>query len=324
MIEASLLLMTSALAASALVLLPRSRFTLLAACPFAAALLIGCSRSPAPDEVWLETGAGDGQVVYPRGIAYSPRDDTFFVVDRMARIQHFDRKGQFLNGWRLPDYALGKPVGLSVGPDGNLYVPETHYHRVSVYTPSGQFLRQWGSFGTDPGKFIYPTDVAFDEQQHIFVSEYGDHDRIQVFDGDGKFLYQFGSFGQGDGQFSRPQSMLIDHGLVYVTDACNHRICVFKTDGTFVRNMGHLGSGPGDFRFPYGLDQDREGHLVVCEFGNNRVQQIDKQTGRGIATWGSGGRDPGQLAYPWGVIVDKKDRVIVVDSGNNRLQVFEF
>jgi DNA-binding beta-propeller fold protein YncE len=118
--------------------------------------------------------------------------------------------------------------------------------------------------------------------------------------------------------------MLVDHDLVYVTDACNHRIVVFKTDGTFVRNMGHLGSGPGEFRFPYGLDQDREGNLIVCEFGNNRVQKIDKQTGKGIATWGAAGREPGQLAYPWGVIVDRKDRVIVVDSGNNRLQVFEF
>jgi DNA-binding beta-propeller fold protein YncE len=63
---------------------------------------------------------------------------------------------------------------------------------------------------------------------------------------------------------------------------------------------------------------------VVCEFGNNRVQLIDKETGKGLATWGSGGRELGQLAYPWGVAVDKKDHVVTVDAGNNRLQVFEF
>ena len=139
-----------------------------------------------------------------------------------------------------------------------------------------------------------------------------------------EFVYQFGKFGQGDGEFARPQSLLIDHGLVYVTDACNHRICVFKTDGSFVSNLGRLGSGPGEFRFPYGLDQDSQGHLVICEFGNNRVQRIDKATGQSLGLWGHGGREPGQLAYPWGVIVDKHDRVIVVDSGNNRLQVFGF
>ena len=81
---------------------------------------------------------------------------------------------------------------------------------------------------------------------------------------------------------------------------------------------------PGELRFPYGLDQDNDGHLIVCEFGNNRVQRLDKLTGHGMGTWGSAGREPGQMAYPWGVIVDKHDRVIAVDSGNNRLQVFSF
>jgi ABC-type Fe3+ transport system permease subunit len=332
MIEASLLLMFTALALGAVAIAlarfgrrifsPTAKWLALLACVFA--FLPGCSKSPEPDEIWLETGAAPGQVVYPRGITYSPHDDTFFVVDRMARIQHFDRRGQYLGGWRMPEFTNGKPVGLSVGPDDNLYVPDTHYHRVCVYSPDGRLLRQWGSFGTEPGQFIYPTDVAFDGKGHIFVSEYGDHDRVQVFNAAGEFLYQFGRFGQGDGEFSRPQSMVIDHDLIYITDACNHRIVVFKTDGTWVRNMGKLGSGLGEFRFPYGLDEDRQGHLIVCEFGNNRVQKVDKTSGAGLATWGRGGRDPGQLAYPWGVIVDRKDRVIVVDSGNNRLQVFEF
>jgi len=62
----------------------------------------------------------------------------------------------------------------------------------------------------------------------------------------------------------------------------------------------------------------------VCEFGNNRVQLIDKETGQGLKTWGLGGHEPGQLAYPCGIAVDKHDRVVAVDAGNNRLQVFEF
>jgi DNA-binding beta-propeller fold protein YncE len=287
-------------------------------------LLAGCSRSSKPDYVWLDTGIGPEQVVYPRGIAYSPRDDTFFVVDRMARVQHLDRNGKFINAWSMPENERGKPVGLSVGPDGNVYVPDTHYHRVIVYSPAGKEVRRFGSNGTAPGQFYLPTDIGWDSKGNCFVAEYGDNDRIQVFDPSGKFLYQFGSFGQGNGQFIRPQDMVIDHDTVYVTDACNHRICVFKTDGTWLRNMGSCGSALGQFRFPYGMDIDREGHLIVSEFGNNRVQMIDKQTGQGIKTWGSAGRDPGQLAYPWGVIVDKRDRVIAVDAGNNRLQVFEF
>jgi DNA-binding beta-propeller fold protein YncE len=284
----------------------------------------GCSKSPLPDKIWLDTGTGPCQVVYPRGIAYSAKDDTIFLVDRMARVQHLDHDGNFLNDWNMPERRNGKPVGLSVGPDGNVYVPDTHYFRVLVYTPTGKLLKQIGSFGRGDGQFIYPTDIEWDKAGNMFVSEYGDDDRIQVFDPQGKFLYKFGSFGQGDGQFIRPQDMVIVNDTLYVTDACNHRIAVFKTNGTWIRNMGSCGSALGQFRFPYGMDLDRDGHLVVSEFGNNRIQLIDKDTGQGLKIWGQAGRDPGQLAYPWGVIVDKRNRVISVDAGNNRLQVFEF
>jgi ABC-type Fe3+ transport system permease subunit/sugar lactone lactonase YvrE len=287
-------------------------------------LTSGCDPLREPDEIWLDTGTGPGQVVYPRGIAYSPKDDTFFIVDRSAHVQHLDRNGKFLNDWFMPLSQQGKPVGLTVGPDGNLYVPDTHYHRVMVYSSGGKLLRQWGERGTGPGQFIYPTDIAFDRDGNVLVSEYGDNDRIQVFDREGKYLREFGRFGSNPGEFSRPQSMLVDGDYVYVTDACNHRIDVFRTDGTFVRMMGRPGSAPGEYRFPYGLDRDQDGDLIVCEFGNNRVQKIDKQTGRSKAMWGGAGREPGRLAYPWGVCVDKRGRIIAVDAGNNRLQVFEF
>jgi DNA-binding beta-propeller fold protein YncE len=228
--------------------------------------------------------AGTGRL--PAGDHVQQADDTFFVIDRVARVQHLDRKGNHLNGWQMPEFQYGKPVGLSVGPDGNVYIADTHYHRVMVYSPDGKLMRQWGELGKEKGQFIFPTDVAFDDQGRVFVSEYGEHDRVQVFDGTGKYLYEFGRFGTGDGEFSRPQSLVIDKGLVYLTDSCNHRICVFKTDGTFVRNIGSVGSDVGQFRFPYGMDLDEDGRLIVCEFGNNRVQLVDKESGKGLKTWG--------------------------------------
>jgi len=286
---------------------------------------VGCGDATKPGAIWCETGTGPAQVVYPRAIAYRPQDDSFFVIDRMARVQHLNRKGECITEWRMPNWQTGKPVGVSIGPDGNVYIPDTHYQRIMVYSITGELLRQWGSHGTGPGQFVFPTDVAFDSKGNVFVSEYGDNDRIQVFNQQGEYLYQFGKFGKGDQEFMRPQSMVIDEtDTVYVTDACNHRIQVFKTDGTFVKTLGRAGSGLGEFRYPYGLDQAAAGRLIVCEFGNNRVQLIDKQTGRGLKTWGSGGHDPGQLAYPWGVAVDRHEKVVAVDAGNNRLQVFEF
>ncbi len=303
------------------------RFLLLCLLPSAYCLcLTSCADPKKPEDVWLATGAGPGQTVYPRAIAYDDQDDSFFVIDRLARVQHLDRNGRYLNEWRMPDFVIGKPVGVSVGPDRNVYVPDTHYQRVAVYSPKGELVRRWGSSGTGPGQFIYPTDIEFDSKGNVFVGEYGDHDRIQVFKPDGTYLYEFGKFGTGDGEFSRPQSIVIDKtDTVYISDACNHRVVVFKTDGTFLRSMGGPGSDPGQFRYPYGLAESPDGKsLVVCEFGNNRVQKIDKQTGASQGTWGGAGHNLGELAYPWGVAVDRKGRVVAVDAGNNRLQVFEF
>jgi ABC-type Fe3+ transport system permease subunit len=336
MLEATLLLVgiVTLLAAGTAVLLAFggramraiSSFSRRSALPVLLAAIVilpaGCRDPTRPSAIWMETGLAQGQLVYPRGIVFSRPGNCFFVVDRSARIQRVELDGRASAMWCTPEDGNGKPVGISVGPDGDVYVPDTHYARVLVYSPDGQLKRQWGTYGTGTGQFVFPTDVAFDSTGHIYVSEYGENDRIQVFDPVSlEVIRAIGSPGMAPGQFSRPQSMLIDGDTLYVADACNHRLQAFSLDGKLLRVMGSCGSELGQFRYPHGLDMDAAGRLVVCEFGNNRIQWIDKTTGQGLKTWGAPGREPGELAYPWAVAVDKSDRVVVVDSGNNRLQV---
>lgn len=296
---------------------------LLSLLPFLAA---GCdpdNPQPPAAEIWLESGTGPGQTVYPRAITHDPINHWFYIVDRQGRIQRLSPTGLFLNGWTVPDGRLGKPVGLSVGPDGLLYVPDTHYHRVLVFTPDGTEVRRWGALGTGPGQFTYPTDIAF-HNNRIFVAEYGDNDRIQVFTPQGEFLYQFGSFGREKGQFSRPQSLAFIGDELFVADACNHRIQVFTPQGQHLRTLGQLGSAPGELRFPYGLEPTPQGHLLVTEFGNNRIQRLHPATGQSLATWGSPGRGPNQLAHPWAATPTPTGLTVIADSGNNRLLVVGF
>ena len=59
--------------------------------------------------------------------------------------------------------------------------------------------------------------------------------------------------------------------------------------------------------------------LLVCEFGNNRVQRL-AATGESLGVYGRVGRGEGELQYPWG-IDGTGSRVFVLDSGNNRVQV---
>jgi DNA-binding beta-propeller fold protein YncE len=90
-----------------------------------------------------------------------------------------------------------------------------------------------------------------------------------------------------------------------------------------VRIFGRHGSGPGELSYPYDLTFDREGYLLVVEYGNHRVQRFTRE-GELRGTWGSAGREPGALHSPWGVAVDRRGRVYVLDTENHRVQRFGF
>jgi ABC-type Fe3+ transport system permease subunit/DNA-binding beta-propeller fold protein YncE len=281
------------------------------------------SYNPAIITIFGRTGEGQCEFIYPRPIDIT-KDGLLFVVDKTGRIQKLKPDGKYLDSFKMPLTEQGKPTGITVGPDGNLYVADTHYSRVVVFSPDNKIIRQWGSFGKDNGCFIYPTDVAFSGDGKIFVSEYGGNDRISVFNMQGEFLYCFGSQGSGNGQLSRPSALCVDDsgGKLFVADACNHRIAIYSFDGKVLGYFGKVGSAAGELRYPYDLKLLDDGTIVVCEFGNNRIQLFNTE-GKSLAVYGKAGRQSGQLAYPWGIAVDKQHHVYIVDAGNNRIQVWQ-
>ncbi|MEN8127747.1 MAG: 6-bladed beta-propeller [Planctomycetota bacterium] len=290
-------------------------------------LMAGCDNISDPTEanvirMFGKTGRGKNEFVYPRAIDLD--GDTLYVIDKAGRIQKISVDGEYRGEYHMPEIEAGKPTGMSVGPEGNLYIADTHYHRIVVFDSQGKMIREFGKLGENDGEFIYPTDVAFDKNGRIFVSEYGGNDRISVFDKDGCLLFCFGELGNGKNQFSRPSAMCIDplNEVLYIADACNHRIAVYTLEGELVRYLGRLGGKPGCLRYPYDLALSEKGDLVICEYGNNRIQILSPQ-GQSRGVYGRAGRNAGELAYPWGVAVDQK-YAYIVDAGNNRIQVWEF
>ncbi len=292
--------------------------------------LTGCSRKPNYAEepkvidAFGQTGRGPGEFIYPRAIDIAS-DGSLFIVDKTGRIQRLTADGDFLSEFQMPQSETGKPTGLSFAPNGNLYVADTHYHRVVIFSPEGNIVGQFGKFGQDEGCFIYPTDVAFSGDGRIFVSEYGGNDRISVFSEKGDFLYCFGTPGNGAGQFSRPSALCVDRSRkhLYVADACNHRIGIYNFEGKLVKYIGSIGREPGQLRYPYDLALLPDGCIAVCEYGNNRLQLFSPE-GKSLGVYGRPGRQLGELAYPWGLAIDNKGRVFIVDAGNNRIQVWKF
>jgi DNA-binding beta-propeller fold protein YncE len=272
-------------------------------------------------DVFGSTGTALGQFAYPRCIDVDRERELLYIIDKTARVQRFNLEGEAQHQWRLPKKENGKPTGVSVAPDGRVFVADTHYYRIIAYDADGNELMRFGEYGEGPGQFIYPTDIAFGPAGRLYVAEYGGNDRIQVFSSDGDLLFSFGTFGEGPDEFNRPQSILFNRAMteLYVADACNHRIMVFDPDGRVLRRFGEPGTGPGQLHYPYGLTLLDDGTLMVAEFGNNRLQRFSAD-GRSLGLFGILGAGDGELRYPWAVAATDRN-VFVLDSGNNRVQV---
>ncbi len=315
----------------------RARALRAAALLIAASLFVGCDDHPptagAPIRAVAisgEIGRAPGQLIYPR--AFDTDGESLFIIDKTARVQRWSLAGEPLNEWTMPEFSRGKPTGVTVGPDGLVYVADTHEHRVAVFNASGEMIDSWGAYGFGPGEFIYPTDVTFKsdaagEIRLIYVSEYGGNDRVSAFDADHNYLFSFDGSQTGD-RFARPQSIVYDpaHDVIYVADASNHRVAVLSAQGEPLTSFGRADQLPGDadgeFRYPYGLALADDGTLLVAEFGGHRVRRINPVTGATLEISGRGGDGPGELRSPWAVAVVGR-RAFVLDSGHNRVIEFE-
>jgi len=314
-----------------------------------------------------ETGIHPGQYRYPRGMDTFDMDGSpaLAIVDKTSRIQLIDLStGQSLGSLRTLKSDLGMPTGLTVAPfpgepSGQaLWVADTHNHQFIVYRLPFDHAGEptapdfaFGTYGYEPGQFIYPTDIAIhtpaDGPTLVYISEYGGNDRVSVFridtDSSGSrapsmsFVRQIGISGvamdapeDDPAALARPQSIALrnDGRELVVVDAGRHRVVRFDTDTgePIAWTLGRTdarGEPIEPMRFPYGLtllDNDR---ALVAEFGASIIRVLDLNTGATLMTRGSPGRDPGQIATPWAVAVIDGE-LVVLDSGNDRVQIAEW
>jgi DNA-binding beta-propeller fold protein YncE len=185
-----------------------------------------------------------------------------------------------------------------------------------------RFIQKWGSFGTGPGQFNRPHDIAFDSSGNVYVSD-RDNNRIQKFTPNGTFIKSWGSKGSNDGQFSIPYSLAMDKSdNIYVADRENSRIQKFDTNGTFIAKYGTDGGGNGQFHRPE--DVRIEPHtqdIYVTDTYNNRIERFDKNF-TFITKWGSKGTADGQFKLPHAIGFDTKGNVYVDELERPGVQVF--
>jgi hypothetical protein len=76
-------------------------------------------------------------------------------------------------------------LGVTIGPDGNLYVAEQSNNRVQVLDKNGTFIKKFGEYGTAPGQFASPEDLIFLPDGRLIV---GDSNYLNYFDSNGTFI----------------------------------------------------------------------------------------------------------------------------------------
>lgn len=309
------------------------------------------SEVPSPGAVrfvleWGKHGTADGEFDVPIGVVVTKGGELLVSDFYNARVQRFTDEGRHLA--TLP--VLPNPGGMALDVDGNIYLShfsamrtdeEKKPDRISVYSPQGKLLREWGRTGTGDGEFDYPGGIAISEAGHVYVADQTNR-RVQVFDREGKFLFKWGVYGIAEGQFggnvsrkSRvggPQFIALDkEGCIYTTEGSVGRVQKFSADGKFLRSWGNNESKAGGFggywsgaaglQGPVGICFDKAGLLWIGAV-SGRVQQFSPD-GKYLRCLGSGrGSDPGQFEAPHSIATDDTGNIYIVDSLNHRIQKF--
>ena len=121
-----------------------------------------------------ERGDGDGQFNFPTHLAYV--NDELYVTDTLNnRVQVFSAEGEVLNrqfGTRgLVIGNLVRPKGVAVDSEGNVYIVESYFDSLLVFSSHGEFLLPIGGTGTATGRFYLPAGVWIDARNRVFIAD---------------------------------------------------------------------------------------------------------------------------------------------------------
>jgi NHL repeat len=184
------------------------------------------------------------------GVATNSKGHVFvYTRSGETRLFEFDQNGAFVREIGQGLYGLVFAHAVRVDKDDNVWVVDEGSNMVIKFNPAGRvvmtigrrpeaveeltnFSGQGGYTGANkPYSFNRPTDVAWDAQGNIFVSDgYGDS-RVVKYDKNGRFIKSAGVRGNQPGQLNLPHTMATDaQGNVYIGDRSNARVQVWDND----------------------------------------------------------------------------------------------
>jgi len=170
-----------------------------------------------------------------------------------AQLFEFGPRGDYLREIGKGLYAWSEAHSVRIDRNDNIWAIDKGSDMVIRFNQAGRVTwvfgrKQESADGAEPlghpnpplppqeGRFRQPTDVAWDSEGNIYITDGYVNSRVAKFDKNGDWESSFGDPGAEPGQFRLPHAIVIDrNNNLYVGDRSNRRIQVFDTKGKFQR-----------------------------------------------------------------------------------------
>ncbi len=191
----------------------------------------------------VATFAGNGSIIYlylPSGIAMNNHNLAYVADQNNNRLVEIINNNLFSLAGAAQGFQDGtganalfnRPYGVTLAPNGNIYVADAQNHAIRKISPSGVASTfAGGSAGNADGtgtaaQFQFPVGIAADAQGNFFVADLGNpHIRRISATGVVTTLNPVFADGSGPANFVAPTGITVDvQGVLYVADGGSHRI----------------------------------------------------------------------------------------------------
>ena len=265
-----------------------------------------------PDNLYL--GEGIGSATNSKGHVY--------VYPRSARTRlfEFDQNGTFVKEIGQDLYGFLFAHAVRVDKDDNIWAVDEGTNMVVKFDPNGKVLMLIGrrpeaveglEAGPPPGTpppnaqpyaLGRPTDIGWDPQGNIFISDGYTNSRVVKYDKFGKFIRASGTRGTAPGQMNTPHGLQVDaKGNVYVADRGNARIQVFDNNLTLRAIYDHVGNPwtlcitPGPHQYLYSSNSYPDSNPAPARDITGEVYKMELD-GKVLGRFGTGGHGPNEFS----------------------------
>jgi hypothetical protein len=281
------------------------------------------------------------------GIATNSKGHVF-VYHRSGdtRVFEFDEKGAYVKEWGVGLYGLEFAHGIRVDREDNVWVVDEGTNMVIKFNPEGRVMMVLGrrpepvagAFeSTAPAapaeryRFGRPTDVTWDPQGNIFVSDGYVNSRVVKFDKNGRFVKSVGGArGSAPSQMNTPHSITSDaQGNIYVGDRGNARVQVFDNDLTLRAIYDNVGNpwavcvSPGPHQYLYVSNSNPDSNPAASWAITGEIYKMELD-GTIVGKFGKAGKGLGEFSTVHAIDCRNPNELFVAEISAWRAQKLLF